>query len=164
MVLIQIADLVVTAFPNGISHYLIGGIVIGASVVFMYFTTGQIIGASTALETTVSYYSKLKWFQQEEFISSRDWRAVFTVGLIVGAAGYTLVSGAELWATEVQWWRLLIGGLFIGVGARLGKGCTSGHGICGLASFSPASLVNVVVFLGVAIIVAHLTELLGVVP
>ena len=50
------------------------------------------------------------------------------------------------------------------MGARLGKGCTSGHGICGLASVSPASLVNVVIFLGVAIIVAHLTEIIGVIP
>tara|TARA_A100001037_G_C15148859_1_gene637876 strand:- start:2097 stop:2591 length:495 start_codon:yes stop_codon:yes gene_type:complete len=164
MVIIQIANLVATSFPNGMSHYLIGGILIGGSVVFMYLTTGQIVGASTMLETTVSYYSKLEWFQQEGFVSSRDWRLVFTIGLIVGAAGYTLVSGAAQWMTEVQWWRLLIGGLFIGIGARLGKGCTSGHGICGLASFSPTSLINVIVFLGIAIIVAHLTEIAGVVP
>ena len=164
MVIIQIADLVVTAFPNGVAHYAIGGIILGSGVVFVYLTTGHIIGTSTGLETTISHYSKLKWFQQEEFISSRDWRTVFTVGIIIGAASYTVVLGIGQWVTEVQWWRLLIGGILVGVGTRLGKGCTSGHGICGLASISPTSIVNVVIFLGIAIIVAHLTELVGVIP
>ncbi len=62
--------------------------------------------------------------------------------------------------TQIEWWRLLIGGMFVGIGARMSGGCTSGHGICGLAALEKVSLVATVTFLAVAIGVAHLTALI----
>lgn len=160
----QILNDILVFFPNGIEHYLLGGIAIGIGVVLIYILTGTIVGASTGLETIISYRSKIEWFQQEGFVSSRMWRTAFTVGIITGAFIYTVISGENLWVTEVQWWRLLFGGILVGIGTRLGKGCTSGHGICGLASVSAASLINVIIFVGVAIVVAHAIEIIGVIP
>ncbi|MBO3803033.1 MAG: YeeE/YedE family protein, partial [Candidatus Brockarchaeota archaeon] len=61
-------------------------------------------------------------------------------------------------------WRLALGGLLVGFGTRLSQGCTSGHGISGLASLSTTSLCAVIVFMGVAIVTANLVQILGVSP
>lgn len=149
-------------FPNGISRYVIGGILVGLGVVIVYIGTGIIAGASTFLESTLSYVSGQSRFKQ--YRSSRDWRIVFTIGIIGGAAVYAVLFQGGIWTTEVQWWRLLIGGVLVGVGTRIGKGCTSGHGVCGVASASVTSFVNVAIFLAVAIATAQLVILAGVAP
>ena len=151
-------------FPNGVFRYAAGGALIGLGVVVIYLGTGIIAGASTFLESTLSYVSDLPRFQQGKYVTSRDWRVVFTLGIVAGAALYTLVSGEGVWTTDVQPWRLAIGGVLVGVGTRLGKGCTSGHGVCGVGSRSPASLVNVATFLAVAVGTAQLVAALGVTP
>lgn len=156
--LIALADL----FPNGVSHYAIGGMLVGLGVAIIYVATGIIAGASTFLESTLSYVSERSRFQQ--YRASRDWRVVFTVGIAAGAAVYALVFQGGGWTTGVQWWRLLLGGILIGVGTRVGKGCTSGHGVCGVASASPTSLLNVGIFLAIAIGTAQLVAALGVAP
>lgn len=149
-------------FPNGISRYAIGGLLVGLGVVIIYVGTGIIAGASTFLESTLSYVSEKPRFQQ--YRASRDWRVVFTVGIVGGAAVYALLFQEGIWTTDVQWWRLLFGGVLVGIGTRIGKGCTSGHGVCGVASVSPTSLVNVGIFLTVAIATAQLVMLAGVSP
>lgn len=149
-------------FPNGISHYAIGGLMVGLGVVIIYAATGIIAGASTFLESTLSYVSERRRFQQ--YRPSRDWRVVFTVGIVAGAAAYAVAFQGGGWTTDVQWWRLLLGGVLIGVGTRLAKGCTSGHGVCGVASASPTSLLNVGIFLTIAIGTAQLVQALGVAP
>ena len=151
-----------TLFPNGISHYAVGGLLVGLGVVLIYAATGIIAGASTFLESTLSYVSDQSRFDQ--YRPSRDWRVVFTVGIVGGAAVYALVFQGGIWTTDVQWWRLLAGGVLVGIGTRLGKGCTSGHGVCGVASVSGTSLVNVVTFLAIAIGTAHLVQAFGVIP
>ncbi|WP_255169806.1 YeeE/YedE family protein [Natrononativus amylolyticus] len=149
-------------FPNGISHYAIGGLLVGLGVVVIYLGTGVAAGASTFLESTLSYGSKLPRFQR--YAPSRDWRVVFTLGIVAGAAVYAIALGEGVWTTDVQWWRLLLGGVLIGVGTRLGKGCTSGHGVCGVGSASSASFVGVITFLLIAIGTAHLVQAAGVMP
>lgn len=151
-------------FPNGIAHYAAGGVLVGLGVVVIYVATGLIPGASTFLETTWSYASKLPQFNQPKYRASRDWRVVFTVGIVLGAAVYSLAVGEFGWTTAVQPWRLFAGGILIGVGTRVGKGCTSGHGVCGIGSRSPASVVNVVIFVLVAAAVAGIVAAFGVVP
>jgi hypothetical protein len=69
-----------------------------------------------------------------------------------------------IFTTEVQPWRLFGGGVLVGIGTRIGKGCTAGHGVCGLGSASRTSLVNVVLFVGVAIVTAAVVAALGVTP
>ncbi len=156
--------LIESLFPRGIEHYLLGGILIGLGTAVIYVGTGIHAGASTFLESTLSYGSKLSRFQQPKFISSRDWRVVFTLGIVSGAMTYALLSGEFGWVTDVQPWRLFIGGILVGIGTRLGKGCTSGHGVCGVASGSRTSILNVAIFMLVAIGVAQLLLAVGVTP
>lgn len=160
----DVALLVETLFPRGIEQYLVGGLLIGLGTVLVYAGTGIPAGASTFLESTLSYGSRLRRFQQTRFTASRDWRVVFTLGIVAGAAGYSVVAGEFGWYTDVHPWRLFLGGILIGVGTRLGKGCTSGHGVCGVGSASTTSFVNVATFLLVAIGVAQLLFALGVRP
>ncbi|WP_412781588.1 YeeE/YedE family protein, partial [Aeromonas diversa] len=86
------------------------------------------------------------------------------VGIVLGAGIYTLFFAQEIFLTEVQPWRLALGGILIGVGTRLGKGCTSGHGVCGVGSMSGTSIANVMVFMGIAIGTALLVGAMGVTP
>lgn len=151
-------------FPNGVTRYLVGGVLVGLGVVVIYAGTGILVGASTFLETTLSYVSKLPRFHRQQYVDSRDWRVVFTVGIVAGAAVYALAFQEGAWVTAVQPWRLLLGGVLVGIGTRLGKGCTSGHGICGVGSVSETSLVNVATFVAVAVGTAQLVAALGVVP
>ncbi|MFT4891868.1 MAG: putative membrane protein YedE/YeeE [Halobacteriales archaeon] len=151
-------------FPNGISRYAVGGALVGLGVAVIYLGTGIIAGASTFLESTLSYVSGLQRFQRPDFVASRDWRFVFTLGIVSGAAVYAATVQGGIWTTDVQWWRLLLGGVLVGVGTRVGKGCTSGHGVCGVGSVSNTSLVNVATFLVVAIGTAQLVAALGVTP
>lgn len=151
-------------FPNGTIHYALGGVLIGLGTVIIYLSTGIATGASTFLESTLSYVSKAPRFQQFRFVSTRDWRVVFTIGIVLGATLYALTLGDGFWTTDVQWWRLLGGGVLVGAGTRMGKGCTSGHGICGVGSLSETSIVNVATFLVVAIGTAQLVLSLGVTP
>lgn len=149
-------------FPHGITRYALGGFLIGLATSVIYLGTGITPGASSFLESTLSYVSKAERFKR--YVASRDWRVVFTLGIVLGAGVWALLFQGDVWVTEVPWWRLFFGGVLVGVGTRLGKGCTSGHGICGVASRSGTSIVNVVLFVGVAIGVAWLFLALGVPP
>ena len=156
-------------FPNGIARYAVGGLLVGLGTVVIYLGTAITAGASTFLESTLSYVSERLRFQQ--YRASRDWRVVFTVSIVAGAATYALVYQGEAWSladsawlTAVSPWRLFVGGVLVGIGTRIGKGCTSGHGICGVGSVSRTSLVGVVTFLLVAIVTANVVAALGVTP
>ena len=152
-------------FPLGIEPYLIGGIIIGIGVSLVYLTTGLHATQSSFLTTTLSWFSKRFHFQKERNIKERNWRVVLATGLIVGALIHTLtLSPTGFWTTSVQLWRLFLGGLLVGFGTRLSGGCTSGHGISGLASKSKTSLYAVLVFMGVAIVTANIVQLLGISP
>ena len=173
-----------TLFPEGISRYAVGGLLVGLGAAVIYLATGIAAGASTFLESTLSYVSDQSRFQQ--YRSSRDWRVVFTLGIVAGAAIYALtfqsgllssslyqpgttgelreVGGFTFWLTDVQPWRLLLGGLLVGIGTRIGKGCTSGHGVCGVGSASKTSIVGVITFLLVAIVTAQIVMALQVTP
>lgn len=149
-------------FPNGIARYAIGGLLVGLGVIVIYLGTGISAGASTFLESTLSYVSGKSRFQR--YVTSRDWRVVFTIGIIIGAGVYALVYQDGVWLTDVQPSRLLLGGILVGIGTRVGKGCTSGHGICGVGSASKTSIIGVATFLLVAILTAQLVMALGVSP
>ncbi|MFC5366250.1 YeeE/YedE family protein [Salinirubrum litoreum] len=151
-------------FPNGWERYAIGGLFVGLGVAIIYLASGIIAGASTFLETTLSYVSDLPRFNRGKYLRSRDWRVVFTVGIVGGAAIYALLFQDGAWTTAVQPWRLFAGGILVGVGTRLGKGCTSGHGVCGVGSASRTSLVNVATFMLIAVGTAQLVAALGVSP
>lgn len=152
-----------TLFPNGITSYALGGLMVGLGVLFIYFLTAKIPGASTFLESSLSYISDKKRF--EKYTDSRGWRITFTSGIILGALVHTILfRQGGFWTTEVSALRLFFGGILVGIGTRIGKGCTSGHGVNGIGSLSKASFAGVISFLGAAIITAQTITALGVVP
>ncbi|GGN21318.1 hypothetical protein GCM10009021_23250 [Halarchaeum nitratireducens] len=152
-----------TPFPDGVTHYAVGGTLVGLGVAIVYLATAITAGNSTFLETTLSYVSDLPRFNQAKYVASRDWRVVLALSTVAGAGLYTFLLGSA-WTTDVGLWRLAIGGFLVGVGTRVGKGCTMGHGVCGLGSGSRVSVVNVAVFVGVATVTALAVAAAGVSP
>ena len=126
-----------------------GGAAIGLSAVLFMAFFGRIMGATGIVGGLLSA------------VGSADWRmrAAFVVGAIAGPAVVLAASGA--WPPlEVPVGRpaVAIGGFIVGLGASLGSGCTSGHGVCGLARFSRRSLVAVVTFMAAAFATVFVTR------
>ena len=143
--------------PLGWQHYLLGGLCIGAGAALLFVMTGRIGGMSTVFSSTWSYLLRRPFFQQRRFVDSRGWRLVYAAGLILGALVWWLgFAGGKPEATSVPVWQLLVGGFFVGYGARLVNGCTSGHGICGLGSLQLPSLLAVLTFMATAFLTANL--------
>lgn len=150
-----------TLFPLGWAHYLAGGLLIGAGVSFLFITTGRIGGMSSFYTACWSWISKAPYFQQARFTGTRGWRLAYAAGLILGAALLVGLTGQGAFVTQVTWWQLLLGGFVAGFGARLSNGCTSGHGICGMASMQLPSILAVLIFLATGMLTAHLVRAVG---
>lgn len=143
----------------GWQHYLLGGTLIGAGVALLFVTTGMVGGISSVFSSTWSYVLQRPFFQQPRFTDSRVWRLVYSLGLILGAfIWWRAVDGGTLQTVSVPVWQLVVGGFLVGYGARLGNGCTSGHGICGLGSLQWPSLLSVLTFMASAFVVANLAH------
>ena len=108
-----------------------GGALIGLAAVMLMLIRGRIMGATGILAGALIPASAQDW----------TWRALILLGMFCGPWIYLALSGA-LPAIEVPVSRtmLLIGGFIVGVGVTLGSGCTSGHGVCGMARLSPRSI------------------------
>jgi len=120
---------------------LVGGLLIGTAATLTLWTSGRIAGISGILAGSL--------FQkgQEAF-----WRGLFLCGLLLGGATYSLFnSGLEI-ETEATPLMTTLAGLLVGFGTRMGNGCTSGHGVCGIARFSRRSLVATITFMMVAML------------
>ena len=144
-------------FPLGWQHYLLGGLCIGAGVALLFVFTGLVGGMSSVFSSTWSYLSRRPYFQQARYTESRVWRLVYAAGLVLGALLWWLMLGdGTPGSTEVPVWQLVVGGFLVGYGARLGNGCTSGHGICGLGSLQWPSLMAVLTFMATAFLTANL--------
>jgi hypothetical protein len=127
---------------------LIGGALIGLAAVLLLALNGRIAGVSGILGGLITSISR----------GERFWRLAFVFGLIAGAGLYVLARGGlplELQASNPT---LLVAGLLVGVGTRLGSGCTSGHGVCGLARRSPRSLVATMIFIVTAALTVFLAR------
>jgi uncharacterized membrane protein YedE/YeeE len=149
-------------FPNGVTSYLTGGLIIGTAVSMAYILTGTHATQSSIFTSTISYFSKLPFFQREPYLNSREWRLYFAAGVILGALVYTLtISPDGFWVTGLPYWKLGLGGFLVGFGTRLSRGCTSGHGISGLASLSITSLYAVITFIGVGVITVAVMRMVG---
>lgn len=144
-------------FPLGWQHYLLGGLILGSGTSLLFVLTGRIGGMSTVFSSTWSYVVQRPFFQQARFVDSRGWRLVYAAGVILGAVVwlFTLGEGVPR-STHIPGWQLMLGGVFIGYGARLANGCTSGHGICGLGSLQWPSLLAVLTFMSTGFITANL--------
>lgn len=146
-------------FPTGWQSFLLGGVLIGLGVALLFVLTGRVGGMSTVFSSTWSWVVQRPFFQQTRFVASRRWRLVYAAGLVLGALVWWLgmAHGAPQ-NTSVPTWQLLVGGFLVGFGARLGNGCTSGHGICGLGSLQWPSFLAVLVFMATAFLSANLMQ------
>lgn len=151
-------------FSSGWTHFLAGGFLVGAGTLLVFLGTGIRAGASGFFTTSLSYVLRGARFTGRRVLGERRWRTVFSAGLVLGAALFTLLAGQGAFQTGVPTVRLLLGGILVGFGTRMSRGCTSGHGICGLSAGARSSLVAVPVFLAVAIATALLLRGLGVTP
>ena len=146
-----------TLFPFGWQHYLLGGLTIGAGVALLYLFNGWVGGMSTVFSSTWSFVSRRNFFQQARLVDSRQWRLVYAAGVVLGALVWRFaLNDGQAQSTSVPVWQLLLGGFLVGYGARLGNGCTSGHGICGLGALQLPSLGAVLTFMATAFLTANL--------
>jgi len=127
---------------------LLGGILIGLAAVLLMGTLGRIAGISGIASSLVTGTSDWRW------------RAAFVAGLVLAPLCLWLVRGDNgLGVPQVGWPWMALAGLLVGFGTRLGAGCTSGHGVCGVARLSPRSLVATAVFMvlgmGTVAVVRH---------
>jgi uncharacterized protein len=132
--------------PNTLGG-LIGGALIGLAAVLLLALNGRIAGISGILGGLITSTGR----------GDRYWRCAFIFGLLAGAGLYALTSGLPL-QLQARGPTLLVAGLLVGVGTRLGSGCTSGHGVCGLARRSPRSLRATMVFMVAAALTVFLTH------
>ncbi len=121
---------------------LLGGALIGLSASLLLLLNGRMAGISGIMNGLFSAPKK------EEL-----WRGLFLLGLVLGAAAFQYFSGGSLVLREgYPVWAIIIGGFLVGFGTRMGGGCTSGHGICGISNFSIRSITATVTFMASGII------------
>jgi uncharacterized membrane protein YedE/YeeE len=140
---------------------LIGGLMIGLASALLWIGNGRIAGISGIFGQLLPPNGSMIWrFVFLAALVSGAWvTAQFVPGLGVGGPGgepARLVTAPDGWGIATPLW-IALGGLLIGLGTKIGNGCTSGHGICGLARLSLRSFVAVGIFFGVAVITVIIT-------
>lgn len=126
---------------------LVGGALIGLAASALYAATGRIAGVSGiagGLLRAGGY--------------DRAWRVLFLAGLVVGAGATGIVAGTPVLRINASWPVLVIAGLLVGYGTQLSRGCTSGHGVCGIARFSPRSIAATAVFMVAAAVTVFIVR------
>jgi uncharacterized membrane protein YedE/YeeE len=126
---------------------LVGGTLIGLSATVLLLLNGRIAGISGMVNGAIT-------FAREE-----AWRWIFIAGMLLGATLYEYAIAPE--PTPRSTFApvaMIIGGFLVGWGTRMGNGCTSGHGVCGLGRLSGRSLVAVITFLVVAMITVFVVQ------
>lgn len=128
---------------------LFGGSLIGVSAVLLMLNLGRIMGATGILAGAIFPQSLQDW----------GWRVAVLAGMLSGPWLYRLLSGATpVVDVPISSSMVALGGLIVGIGVTLGGGCTSGHGVCGLARVSRRSIVAVLLFMLSAAITVFLTR------
>lgn len=116
----------------------LGGVLIGLSAVLLLAVLGRIAGVSGIAGGLVA----------GSRAGDRAWRAAFVAGLVLAPLLLFALRGDNgVGAPDAGWLRLALAGLLVGIGTRIGGGCTSGHGVCGTARLSPRSLIATAVFM-----------------
>ncbi len=123
-----------------------GGVLIGLSAVLLMFFQGRIMGATGILSGLIT----------GGVPGDKSWRAAMIVGMIAGPLVVLALTG-QMPEVEVpiSLPMIVIGGFIVGIGVTFGSGCTSGHGVCGLARLSPRSFVATLTFMVVAIFTVY---------
>lgn len=132
-------------------HGLVGGVMIGLAAALMLLGAGRIAGVSgiTARATGLA-----------DSGMSRSSAWTFLLSLPLGAILVAAVTGQPE-AEFASWPVLVVAGLLVGVGTRMGSGCTSGHGVCGVSRLSQRSVIATATFLAAGIATVAITNLMG---
>ncbi len=131
-------------------HGLIGGVLIGAAVVVLYWFNGRMMGVSGITSRLLEKPNQDYW-----------WRLAFIFGLVLGGIIYQMKFPVTV-VIDASGWNLIVAGLLVGFGTVMGSGCTSGHGICGMARLSKRSIVATIVFMTMGILTVFFKKVLGV--
>ena len=127
----------------------IGGLLIGGSAVLLLLVMGRIAGISSIIWGAISGQV------------DNSWRWFFILGLLAGPLLYHAASGIPYPAASLQpWWSAVISGLLVGIGVKLGGGCTSGHGVCGIGRLSMRSLAATLTFMATGMITVFVVNYL----
>ena len=128
---------------------LAGGALIGLAAVLLMATLGRIMGATGILAGIIQPANLPDW----------SWRAAVLLGMMSGPLAVLLVTG-QFPAIEVpvSLPMLIVGGFIVGVGVTFGSGCTSGHGVCGMARLSPRSIAATLTFMATTGITVYLVR------
>ena len=115
---------------------IIGGIAIGAGASLLMLSAGRIAGITGMVATSLTRFRQ------------QLWAPVFLLGLVLGGLiGQQASSVPPPALSMLTLSHYLVGGLLVGLGTRWGKGCTSGHGVCGIARLSPRSILATLIFM-----------------
>lgn len=127
---------------------LIGGVLLGLSATLLLLFNGRIAGISGIFNGLINPGQK-----------DKAWRGLFLVGLILGAAAYvwSIPGGAPV-PLALPTGMLLLAGFLVGFGSRMGSGCTSGHGVCGLGRFSMRSLAATLTFMATGVLTVYVVR------
>jgi uncharacterized membrane protein YedE/YeeE len=115
---------------------LAGGVLIGLAAAVLILLNGRVAGISGIV-------GGLLRPAQGDLM----WRAAFVLGLVGAPAIWRLLAELPSISIEASWNSLVAAGMLVGIGTRVGSGCTSGHGVCGLSRLSPRSLVATLTFM-----------------
>lgn len=130
----------IDAFPQAMPvEGLIGGLLIGISAAIMLLGNGRIAGVSGLFARALRI---------ADSGASRALAGAFLLGLPLGAGLISLAFSGVVTRYPTETWQIVFGGLLVGYGTRLGSGCTSGHGVCGVARLSPRSIAATLIFMG----------------
>ena len=133
----------------------VGGLLIGLSAALAYLGDGKITGISGIAGPFLRGVGKCQPMKDGQL-----WKALFLVGLVTGGL-LNLAFNRDFaypQALDIPAARYCLGGVFVGIGTRAGRGCTSGHGICGLPRLAPRSWIAVPTFMGVAAVTVAVTR------
>ncbi|MEF8727242.1 MAG: YeeE/YedE family protein [Accumulibacter sp.] len=114
-----------------------GGLLIGLAAALLILIEGRIAGISGIVGGLLQPLAR----------SDLAWRLAFALGLVAAPLLYRLLAQLPQSRIDADWATIVVAGLLVGFGSRLGSGCTSGHGVCGLSRLSPRSLVATIVFM-----------------
>lgn len=130
----------------------LGGILIGAAAVLLMASLGRIAGISGIAGSLI-----------RRNVADRGWRLAFVLGLLIAPLLLWLLHGdSGIGAPQVSLPWMALAGLLVGFGTGIGSGCTSGHGVCGIARLSPRSLLATAVFMAFGIATVYVARhLLG---
>jgi uncharacterized protein len=130
-----------------IATSIFGGLLIGLAAVCLMLFQGRIAGISSIVYHAI--------FQ----LKLESWALTFVIGLVLGPLLVSALNGPSAPVFDLSWWQVGLGGLLVGFGSRLGSGCTSGHGVCGISRGSARSVVATLTFMGTGVMTVFLMEM-----